>query len=277
MKTLVLITSILTSSLIFGQSNFYKKDGKKIPIIGEQVKLEFTSDIALERPPENEEGFAETLVATLLPSAIDLGFKVSNSLIEKKLKKFTSEFSARNTYMNEDKYITGFTIIRNIKNEDKNEKELAFSAKFQPIKVNDNTFVFAISEMVVNSSGAKTKKGYNNNDYTLEIKVSYYDGKEKKEQTSGPITIQLFEIQNQNYQLTYSSSNYTYLSDKFPLNPNFNISEVSVKIVETNTAKVKAEKIKSLHDKYSEDAKGLAKNIVNFYIEKSKESEEDEN
>jgi hypothetical protein len=66
------------------------------------------------------------------------------------------------------------------------------------------------------------------------------------------------------------------MSDKFPLNADFTISEVSVKIIETNTAKVKAERIKSNYDKYSDDAKETAKNIVNFYIEKSKDKEDEE-
>lgn len=179
-------------------------------------------------------------------------------------------------FINEKNCISSFKVQRQIVLKDKSTKTDAFEMEFIPIEVG-NTFVFAIDNIAVPYSGAKSKIGYNFNDYTVEIKVSYFDGKEKKEQTSAPISLQLFEIGSgtNTYPLKDANSNYLYLSDKFPLNPDFTISGVSVKIIETNTAKVKAERIKSIYDKYADDVKGAANNIVNFYIDNSSDKEED--
>lgn len=264
------------SSFGFCQSNFYKQDGTKISVIGEQATLTFTENNIPIPEKVVEAGFAETLIASLLPGFIDLGFKITTDIIEKNLKKFTSEFSARNTYINDKQYISGFQVQRKIVHKEGGKKEDALVMEFIPKPVGTNTFVFALESISVPYSGAKSKKGYNRNDYTLEIKVTYYDGKEKKEQTSAPIAVQLVEIASGGSYELKDGSKYLYMSDKFPLNADFTISEVSVKIIETNTAKVKAERIKSNYDKYSDDAKETAKNIVNFYIEKSKDKEDEE-
>ena len=211
MKKILTTALILSTFIVNSQSNFYKKDGKKVSIVGEQTILEFNDNITLVRPSIKKEGFAETLIATLLPSIIDLGIKISTDIIENKIKKYTSEFSVRNTYINEEKYISSFKVERKIKLKDKvGGNESAFSIEFQPIKVDENAFILAINDISTIYSGAKSKKYYNSNDYTIEIKISYFDGKEKKEQTSAPIIIQLFEIGNKNYPLKNSKSNFIY-------------------------------------------------------------------
>lgn len=276
MKTILTITLMTISSFGFCQSNFYKQDGIKISVIGEHATLTFTdNNIPIPKKVE-EAGIVETPIASLLPGFIDLGFKITTDIIEKNLKKFTSEFSTRNTYINDKQYICGFKVQRKIVHKEGGKKEDALVMEFIPKQVGTNTFVFALESISVPYSGAKSKKGYNRNDYTLEIKVTYYDGKEKKEQTSAPIVVQLVEIASGGSYELKDGSTYLYMSDKFPLNADFTISEVSVKIIETNTAKVKAERIKSNYDKYSDDAKETAKNIVNFYIEKSKDKEDEE-
>ncbi len=281
MKTILTIALLTISSFGFCQSNFYKQDGSKFSVIGEQATLTFT-DKNLSIPTKvDKAGFAETLIASQLPGFIDLGFKITTDIIEKNLKKFTSEFSARNTYINDKQYVSGFKVQRKIvlkegEKKQGEQKEDALVMEFVPRPVGSNAFVFALESISVPYSGAKSKKGYNRNDYTVEIKVTYYDGKEKKEQTSAPIAVQLVEIApGGSYELK-DDTTHLYMSDKFPLNSDFTISEVSVKIIETNTAKVKAEMIKSIYDKYSDDAKETAKNIVNFYIEKSKDKKDEE-
>lgn len=278
LQTLLIIFLLANSSIGFSQTKFYQKDGKKVNVIGEKTTLTFNSD-QLGRPA-NPEGFAAgAALASLVPSLIDLGFKISTNVIEKNLKKYTNSFTARNAYSEPKQYASGFTVERKIRIKKTTSNSQAFSVKFTPLKVDDNTFVFAVNELSVAYSGAKTKKGYNLNDYAIEIKVTYYDGKEKKEQTSSPISIQLFELSSSEELLSgdgKNASQYKYISDKFPLNPTFVISEISVKIVETNAAKVRAEKIKDFSDNYADDAKDLIKNIVNLYIEDTNKTEEDE-
>lgn len=268
MKSILTILLLTSSFCGISQTNFYQENGKKIPIIGESTTLRFSEKITIEAETKYE--VIGPLIASLIPSIIDLGFKISSDAIEKNLKKYTSEFSTKNTYRSVGKYISDFKVERQIMLRGESNKKTAFSIEFIPLKVDSNTFVFAVSNASVTYSGAKSKKGFNYNDYSIEIKVSYYDGKEKKEQTSSPISLQLVSIKPQTIYSTTgtSASDYLYTSDKFPLNPGFTISEVSVKIIETNTAKVNAEKIKSISDKYSDDAKNMVKTIVNYYIEK---------
>lgn len=276
MKTILTIALLTISTFGFCQSKFYQKDGKKFSVIGEQATLTFTDSVIPIPEKVHEAGFVAPLIAALLPGFIDLGFKITTDIIEKNLKKFTSEFSARNTYTNDTNYVSGFKVERKIMLKEAEKKENAFVMEFIPKQVGSNAFVFGLEKISVPYSGAKTKKGYNRNGYTVEIKVTYYDGKEKKEQTSAPIAVQLVEINSVGSFELKDGSKHLYLSDKFPLNADFVISEVSVKIVETNTAKVKAEMIKSIYDKYSDNAKESAKSIVNFYIEKSKDKKDEE-
>ena len=270
MKSTITFLFTLISSLSFSQTNFYEKDGKKITIIGEKTTLIFSKDSHIEKiVKQNGEKIANTLIAALLPSVIDLGFKISTDLIEKNLKKYTNEFSARNTYTNSHKYVSGFTLNREIKPQGKDNNIPAFVIELLPEDIGGQTFVFYVNKLKVDYSGSKTKNNYNYNDYLVEVKVGYFDGNEKKEQVSAPISIPLIKVDSDN-----KFDKNEFITDKFPINPKFEISEVSVKIVETNSAKVKAEKLKSLSDKYSEDAKNAVKTTVNFYIEKSKEEAE---
>ncbi len=265
MKTFI-TTFLLTISLLnYGQTTFYKANGEKVKVIGEQTTLKFNSiSLSVDKP----EKFAGTLIASLLPSIIDLGFKVSSDIIENNLQKYTNDFSARNTYRNSDFYISGFEISRKVLKKGESNTTEAFNLSVVPLQVNDNTFVFAVDNILTMLSGAKSKPGLNYNDYMIEIKLTYFNGKEKKEQSSSPINISMLSIDQKNYGVKNETPDeYLYVSDKFPFNPEYSISEVSVKIIETNSSKVRAEKIKNSYDKYSEDIKDIAKNIINFYID----------
>lgn len=268
MKSILSILLLFSFSIASGQSKFYKKNGKKVPIIGEQTLLEFDNESSINRSNvKNIE--KESLIPLVLPSLIDLGFKISTELLKSNLKKFTSEFSAKQTYNNTHNYISGFKIERKIRlKNSKEENKTAFEIQVKPIKTDEIFFVFAVTSMKTLYSGAKTKSGYNANNYNIEIKLSYFDGKDIKEQTSAPIVVQLFDLENINYSFRNSDSDFRYLSDKFLLDANFTISKVEVKITEINTAKANAEKMKAIYDSYSEDLKNLTKTIVNFYVEK---------
>lgn len=271
MKTI--LTSIFLSAAILSnaQTTFYKTDGCKLKVIGEQTTLQFTGQDTLLKPTKvDEQKIAGTLIASLLPSIIDLGFKISSDLIEKNLKKYTNEFSARNAFLNtKECYISGFNVKREVLTKGEMVKNDAFNMSVVPVRVDDKTFVFAVKEMSTAISGAKTKKGFNN-DYAIEIKMAYYNGTEKKEQSSNPMVISSLNFNSNNSSKNQNANTYLCVSDKFPINADYDVSEISIKIIETNAAKVRAEKIKASYDKYSDDAKEGVKNILNFYIEKSK-------
>lgn len=275
MKSILTAVIITLTVFSYGQTSFYKADGSKIKVIGEQTTLMFNHHRTLRLPPKTESAsFSETLIASLLPSIIDLGFKISSDVIEKNLLKYTNEFSGRNTYINNNSYLSSFELSRKLLIKGETEKLESFRLSVIPIELDTKTFYFAIDNIMTSFSGAKTKKDLSHNDYTIEIKLTYFDGKEKKEQSSSPITVSLVRIGQTDYEVK-KGEDYLYISDKFPITDD-PISEISIKIIETNSGKVQAEKVKASYDKYSDDIKEGAKNVINFYIEKSKESDEDE-
>ncbi len=275
MKKTLTFLFLLSTILASGQKTFYLENGDKIKGVGERATLRFNKDVALSFPAE-EAGFAETLIASLLPSIIDVGFKISSNLVEKNLKKYTDEFSSRNTYTDNQNYITSFEVVREMIPIGSPALTEAFKLSIVPVQIDENTFVFAVDSISTSMSGAKVKKQLPYNDYTIEIKLTYFAEDEKKEQSSSPMTVSLLNVGESIYE-TRDGNNYLYMTDKFPFNPDFSISEVSIKIIETNSGKIKAEKIKASYDSYSEDAKEGAKSILNFYLEKSKKSEDEEN
>jgi len=56
------------------------------------------------------------------------------------------------------------------------------------------------------------------------------------------------------------------------MSDSFRITDVHAKIIETNAAKIKAEKLKKLNDEYGDDAQNLLKSIYEFFTD----SEDDE-
>lgn len=275
MKTILALAFMTISQLGFCQIKFYEEDGKKIAVSGEKTTLTFTKGNDIETVEVTEEnGFVSPFLAAVGPSVIKGIFDITTDLIEKNLKTFTSEFTARNTYLKDKKYVSGFKILREIQRKDSVNKETAFELEFVPVKVGEK-FVYAVHKIDLKKSGARSIKEKNLNDYAIEIKVTFYNGDEKKEQTSAPISLSLVSINStlERKDLVDAEGQYLFVSDKFPLNTKWEISEVSVKIIETNTAKVNAEKIKSISDKYSDDVQETANTIFNLYIEDSKDED----
>mgnify|MGYP000866594093 CR=1 FL=1 len=274
MRIVLTISFILSYFIVFPQ-NFYQANGKKHPFIGEQARLVFTNDVVLplHKNVTTRLVFPGSLISELLPSLIDLGTKITSEIIENRLKKYSSKFSARNTFIDttHKKYISRFDIQRQIILKDKIEKKLALNIGFIPIKTDDNAFTFAIDKFIVNYSGAKTKKNFNFNDYSIEIIVSYLLDNERVEKKSEVISLQLYDLNSEGnkFPLKDGNGDYLYYSNKFPLIVNNPISDISVNIVETNTAKIKLEKFKSAYENYVEkDGKNISTTIINYYKDK---------
>src|SRR5690606_16102626 len=121
---------------------------------------------------------------------LDLGFKISTDLVKKNISKYTSEFSVRNSYTGPKNSLPGFIIRRKYHQKDQKEAlpslEIAFTPK---LKGEENFFYFEISSLNLQHSKAKIKGDYNLLDYTIEIKLGYFEGKEKKYITSSPIKV----------------------------------------------------------------------------------------
>ena len=96
MRIVLTISFILSYFIVFPQ-NFYQANGKKHPFIGEQARLVFTNDVVLplHKNVTTRLVFPGSLISELLPSLIDLGTKITSEIIENRLKKYSSKFSAR--------------------------------------------------------------------------------------------------------------------------------------------------------------------------------------
>lgn len=288
MKRTIIIGVLLISIAVqsWGQAKFYNAKGEKTKIIGEETVLFFPDANKCSIPSPDDATTksvgAAAVIATLLPSAIDLGFKGIGKLIEKNTKSFAGEFSARTPYLKSGSaFISQFDVYRTILIKGEKQKDTAFIARIVPLEIKgENTFVFAVKELDVRKSGAKIKTNYDYNDYTIEIKVTYYNrkAKEKKEMTSSPISIQLKQVGEKEVyfsgcELSAIKPKPQYLSDKFPINPDFIISEIAVKVTETNPYKIKSEKIKNLYDESSDSLKEMAGKVINLYLPSESQTE----
>ncbi len=291
----VIITTVMVLGFVgqgWGQTKFYNAKGEKTKIIGEETVLSFPNASECFIPQPKKEDIkpmslgAGSLMATLLPSAIDLGFKGIGKLFEKNTKSFASEFTARTPYLtSRNAFISQFDVYRTILVKDKKQKDTIFTVRIVPLEIKEeNTFVFAVKELDVRKSGAKIKRNYDYNDYTIEIKLTYYDKetKEKKEMTSSPISIQLKQVGKKEVYFSdceLSTDNPTpqYLSDKFPVNSDFIISEIAVNITETNPYKIKSEKIKSFYNQSSDSLNEMVHSIINIYLPSESSTENKDN
>jgi len=255
--SLIVLLMSFSSLSSFGQSKFYAKDGTAISIIGEETRILFDDQT-------KQFEIAGAAIAALLPSVVDLGFKIAADQIDRKLEKYTSEFSASNTYLGPAAKIPDFTIRRQFIRKGSSEKEDALSFTFKPLFPNGatNSFVYVLTDVQVDYSGAKVKKGYPYNDYAIELKVTFFTDGKKETQELSVKSIQLIEVQKADDIEVVVDKNFLYVSDKIPIGEGFQIAEISVKIVETNTAKVRAEQFKKIYDTYKDDAKTIINNII---------------
>ena len=138
------------------------------------------------------------------------------------------------------------------------------------------SFAFIVENIGYAYSGAKIKKDHKRNNYTIELKVSYFQGTEKKEATLSPITIQLVKV-NDTFNPKDGDGNYLYVTDKLPVSKDFILAEIEIKVIETNTAMAQAGKIKDIVELYGDDAKAGLNTVLNFYFEQQNQGDGDAN
>ncbi len=252
----------------YGQSVVYNKEGKSKPITLEDINFEFDYDASrtLPQASSNESGGA---LASLIPVGLDYVFKAIGDQLEKNQQKFTAEYDAKqsNLRLNE-RTIPGFTYTRKVQIEEGNSLEPAFALKVKAHEIPDSPFAyFSIGSLEVNYSKAKTKAKANKLNYTIEIIPVFYvvDPKtnaitEKKVIKIDPISIPYVEFNNKNFPTT--TDKLKYRSDFISLPKGSYLAEVRLKIVESNPAKVKAEKILELFNEFKDDARTVINNII---------------
>ena len=267
LKKILLFSLMFAVVTVSAQDKFYKKDAEKTDkkIVGIKYALQFNETDGFE-PKRIKKANASGLpfIAALLPSVVKLGLTITSKSIEKNLKKYTAEFETRNTYIGQEKIIPGFTVTRSIMLKDRNGLKPSLSMTFKPFLIKNseglgNSFVYNLTEINLTSSEAKMKKKYLLNNYLIELEITYFDGEEKKKQSMSPMQIQLIP-----HGIT-TFKNKEYITDKLPISTTFKISEIGIKVIETNSAKVRAEKLNQLNENYAENVDGIATTIINYF------------
>jgi len=249
--TLTLILSVMFFSMN-AQKIVYDKNNKKIDYQKEDSELKLTeSKIKIEQKASQELGFA-----ALIPTAIDLGFKIATKELEKRQKKFSGEYSNQNSYLNAgNRSIADIEFIRKV--QIKKNLETAIQIKLKAVQIdNIDGYYYYVESINLKYSKAKTTSKSRMFDYTIEIKPIFFVDGEKKSQELSPIKLTSIEFGDNVLEKN------KYRTDIIPLPKGSFFAEASIKIVETNPAKVKADKILEIFNSYKDEAKTVINNFV---------------
>lgn len=255
----LLITLIATTMFIFSraQNTVYGHDGSRHHFKKEKIQLIFKEGRNKVRLPDKE-GKESAVLASLLPTAIDAVFKTTTKLLENHVKKFTAEYSKQSSNLHANvRIIPDLTFRRSVtldNNKDSTALEIQFVA--HPID-GQKLFYYAIHNIALHYSGALTSAKSRQFDYTIELKITFLDGKEKKTLELAPVTLTSIRFGNDNFDHD-STENRTEL---IPMPSGALLTDISVKITETNPIKVRAEKILAAWNDHKEDVKTVINNV----------------
>lgn len=242
----------------FSQNIIYDKKGNSHKYDTEVLKIAFTASQV--NFPRQE----SSIILSLLPTAVDAGFKLITSSLEKRLKKFTFEMSKKQTHLDAGTAnLPNASFTRTLKIN--NEEKLAFGLDIKVKQIDSmQAFYFYIENITLNYSGAKHVKSFNKLDYAIELKPTLLIDGEKKAIEISPIIISTVD---------FGSNSYTdkdHISDIVTLPSNGVLTELSIKVIESNPVKVRAEKILNLWN----DKKDDVKTIINNFLPKNDGSDE---
>lgn len=245
------------------QNKIYNNSGKE-SFVKEDIEINF-EDSSIKFPEKEGAELAPALIA-LLPTAVDVAFQLTTSSLEKNVKKYTAEYSKQKSYLEAgSSTVPNFKFIRKL---DINEKEITgIEISFKAERVKGlKAIVYYIEYIELKYASAKTKGSNNNLDYSIEIKPTFLINGEKKVQELSPVTISSVEFKKNDFEKN------KHRTDIIPLPEGGLLTEMSIKIVETNPQKVRAEKILSFWN----DNKESAKTIVNNFLPKEEEKDKDD-
>tara|TARA_R110000868_G_scaffold207553_1_gene456558 strand:- start:143 stop:1063 length:921 start_codon:yes stop_codon:yes gene_type:complete len=272
LTTLILITMFNT----YAQSVVYDRSGSKKRIIKDELI------ISLEVRKQNEADFysdymkESSTLLSLLPLGVDLAFKSIENYLDKNKEKFSGEYIG--SVINEklrNRKLPNVIVERKIRIEG-SEDSIGLSFKLNAERV-DPIFPLAYYELdffELNYSKAKTTSKHNKLNYSIQITPILYLSKieekgkdkeitiiEKKELETTPITINMVEFDQ---EIMKDRNKKNYRTGLFNLPKDAVLAEVKIEIVETNPAKVKAEKLLEFFNSNKDDIK----TIVNNYLPK---------
>ncbi len=242
----------------YAQNVVYSSAGKTAHFAKEDLDITFAaSKIRLPQAAGHE--FAPALAA-LLPTVIDAGFKLTTSILEKRVKKFSAEYTKEQSspLTAGDGYWPEFKLVRTInleENPDASKEALAISFKIDKT-ANNKLFYYYIDALGLAYSAAKATAKSNTFDYVIELKINYIQGTEKKTLTLAPLVISSVPFGN------LPVTGPKYRTEIFTIPDESIVTGVSLKVTETNPAKTRAEKILGIWNDHKDEAKTIVNNFL---------------
>jgi len=258
-NTIIFLIAWLMCFNLFSQKKVYDKDNGKKNYRSEDTDISFArSSIQI---PRSESAELVPLMS-MIPSAIDLGFKIAGNVLENRVKKFSGEYSVQRSYLDAAYgYIPDIRFYRTVTLEKNEEPALEISIVAIPIKGSNSLFGFVYSIESFNLFYSKAISRGGTLDYTIEIKPTFIVNGEKKSQELFPITISSIGFGNSAF-----NDPTKHRTDIIPLPKDGFLAEIGIKIIETNPAKIRPEKIIAAITEYKDDAK----TIINNFLPKEK-------
>ena len=234
---------------LFSQRYVYREDNKREYFQTEEVTLTL-SESNIKIPQKEAQ---EVSLASFIPTVVDLGFKITTDILEKRKEKFSAEYTSQNSYLEAGNYTIPDIEFKRIIDD---TVALRVLLKAEQI-TNVDGYIYYIDEIELNYPKAKTTKKSKIFDYTIELKPTFFVNGEKTFQELNALTINSVQFGTHKYEKR------KYRTSIIPLPKDAIFSEVSIKIIETNPAKVKTEKLLSVYNNYKEQAKTVINNFIN--------------
>lgn len=282
MKTLkhCLIILIYVSSLTsFAQNFVYNEKGQKKTFESEELEIHFQQNENDAPSYIYESAAVAPALLAVIPTLVDVGFRLTQKKIEQNVKAFSAEYTKQKSYLDAgDGNIPDFAFTRSVKLEDEKNPNNALTIVFKPHVIKSIGFIYYVDNIDLNLSSAKHKK-IPAFDYAIELKLGCLvenDGKiERKVYDLSPIVISSVGFGSKdlvNEAEINDDKKYKHRTEIVTLPAKSIIVDVSVKIVETNPQKVRAEKILSLWNENKDEAK----TIINNFLPKEEDKENEE-
>lgn len=256
-----LFSTLISLAMFFNchaQNVVYSSAGKTAHFAKEDLDITFTaSTVRLPQAAGHE--FAPALAA-LIPTVIDAGFKLTTSILEKRVKKFSAEYTKEQSSpaTTGDGFWPEFKLVRTINLEEnkaasKEALNISFTVKKTPA---GKLFYYYVNAFALAYSSAKATAKSNTFDYVIELKINYIQGTEKKTLTLAPLVIS--SVPFGDLQIAGDK----YRTEIFTIPDESIVTGVSLKVTETNPAKTRAEKILGIWNDHKDEAKTIVNNFL---------------
>ncbi|GAB4038673.1 hypothetical protein [Spirosoma jeollabukense] len=258
----LIIIAMFSFSCSSSKNIVYGSDGKSKEIEREESHIIFSNDKGFPIKTTQEADF----VSALLPGLVDVAFKLTDTILSNKIKQYSAEYIIQKSYLDPNKsMIPAFTFQKVVKLKN-GSQEIALEIDFSTEKVLENkSMVYYISRINLKNSKAKITDKYNTLDYSIELKPVLVINGKKESQNLTPIVINSVKFVNHpvgetNEDLIKDSKRYR--SDIILIPPGAFLSEIQLKIVETNPHQIKLEKILETFNTYKDEGKTIINNFI---------------